>query len=104
MLMRAKRDHHLNKSESLYQIFILLVFLIHKRDLVITCVKNKLSISFLILKNDNINSLCIVCGSFDFPVICKKKKIAIKFGKRFDVTDISQCRKAGYSICDNCEY
>lgn len=75
MLMRAKRDHHLNKSESLYQIFILLVFfLIHKRDLVITCVKNKLSISFLILKNDNINSLCIVCGSFDFPVICKKKK------------------------------
>lgn len=49
--------------------------------------------------------LCIVCGSFDFPVICKKKKkIAIKFGKRFDVTDISQCRKDGYSICDNCEY
>lgn len=81
MLMRAKRDHHLNKSESLYQIFILLVFLIHKRDLVITCVKNKLSISFLILKNDNINSLCIVCGSFDFPVICKKNKLLLNLVK-----------------------
>lgn len=39
-----------------------------------------------------------------FRLSVKKKKIAIKFGKRFDVTDISQCRKADYSICDNCEY
>lgn len=56
MLMRAKRDHHLNKSESFISNFhFVVVFLIHKRDLVIKCVKNTLSISFLILKNDNIS-------------------------------------------------
>lgn len=49
--------------------------------------------------------ILIVFALFVDPLIFYlKKKIAIKFGKRFDVTDISQCRKAGYSICDNCEY
>lgn len=51
--------------------------------------------------------ILIAFALFVDPLIFRlsvKKKIAIKFGKRFDVTDISQCRKAGYSICDNCEY
>lgn len=55
-MLRAKRDPHVNKSKSLYQIAVLW-FLIHKRDLLIKYVKNKLSTSFLIKNNINIPPL-----------------------------------------------